>query len=474
VIPLASFLQDSDFINSCYIVAFILFIVGLQNLRRPTTARRGNLIAAIGMAVAVAATLLQPQVGNWGLIILGIVVGTAVGVPAARSVKMTAMPQMVALFNGVGGGAAALIALAELHRFLPEPGRPHIDTLVAIALSGLIGAISFAGSMVAFAKLQELLPGKPIRIANQQMYNLVAAGALVVLTILTVSLDHNTTTKGMLWVIFAIALALGLSVVLPIGGADMPVVIAILNSLTGLAAAVAGLALDNQAMVIAGALVGASGSYLTVLMARAMNRSVFNVVFGSWGAPEVAGPAAGSGEQLPIRETSAEDVAVQLAYANKVIIVPGYGLAVAQAQHTVRELADELQERGVDVKYAIHPVAGRMPGHMNVLLAEANVPYEDLYEMEQINDDFPSTDVALVIGANDVTNPAARDDKTSPIYGMPILNVDEAQNIVVLKRSMKSGYAGIENMLFHDPKTSMLFGDAKTSLSELVTAVKEA
>ena len=294
------------------------------------------------------------------------------------------------------------------------------------------------------------------------------------LTILTVSLDHGTTVEGLLWVIFAIALALGLSLVLPIGGADMPVVIAILNSLTGLAAAVAGLALDNQAMVIAGALVGASGSYLTYLMAKAMNRSVFNVIFGSWGAEAAGGAAVGTGEQLPIRETTADDVAVQLAYAQKVIIVPGYGLAVAQAQHAVRELADVLQERGVDVKYAIHPVAGRMPGHMNVLLAEANVPYDDLYEMEQINDDFPSTDVALVIGANDVTNPAARDDKTSPIYGMPILNVDEAQNIVVLKRSMKSGFAGIENMLFHDPKTSMLFGDAKTSLSNLVTAVKEA
>jgi NAD(P) transhydrogenase subunit beta len=305
------------------------------------------------------------------------------------------------------------------------------------------------------------------------MYNIIAAVALVVLTVLAVGLDHNATSKLILWVIFVIALALGFSVVLPIGGADMPVVIAILNSLTGLAAAIAGLALGNQAMVIAGALVGASGSYLTYLMAKAMNRSVANVVFGSWGAA-AGGVADGPTEQLPIRETTADDVAVQLAYADKVIIVPGYGLAVAQAQHAVRELADVLQERGVDVKYAIHPVAGRMPGHMNVLLAEANVPYEDLYEMEAINDDFPTTNVALVIGANDVTNPAARDDKTSPIYGMPILNVDEAQNVVVLKRSMKSGYAGIENMLFHDPKTSMLFGDAKTSLTDLINAVEAA
>jgi NAD(P) transhydrogenase subunit beta len=295
----------------------------------------------------------------------------------------------------------------------------------------------------------------------------------VALTILMLGLDHNTPSKILLWVVFAIALAVGLSVVLPIGGADMPVVIAILNSMTGLAAAIAGLALDNQAMVIAGALVGASGSYLTYLMAKAMNRSVMNVIFGSWGAVG-AEVAVGGGEQLPIRETTPEDVAVQLAYAQKVIIVPGYGLAVAQAQHGVRELADALQERGVDVKYAIHPVAGRMPGHMNVLLAEANVSYDDLYEMEQINDDFATTDVSLVIGANDVTNPAARDDKTSPIYGMPILNVDESQNIVVLKRSMKSGYAGIENMLFHDPKTAMLFGDAKDSITRLVTAVSEA
>ena len=338
----------------------------------------------------------------------------------------------------------------------------------------IIGSISFTGSIVAFAKLQELLPGRPIAIVNQKLYNAVAAGSLVVLTILAVSLDHGTTTKLILWIVFAIALALGLSVVLPIGGADMPVVIAILNSLTGLAAAVGGLALDNQAMVIAGALVGASGSYLTYLMAKAMNRSVLNVVFGSWGAVGATDLKVGGGEQLPIRETTADDVAVQLAYAQNVIIVPGYGLAVAQAQHTVHELADVLQDRGVNVRYAIHPVAGRMPGHMNVLLAEANVPYEDLYEMEAINDDFATTDVSLVIGANDVTNPAARDDKTSPIYGMPILNVDESQNVVVLKRSMKSGYAGIENMLFHDPKTSMLFGDAKQSLTNLVTAVKNA
>ena len=459
-------------IDIAYLIAAVFFIFGLKFLSSPKQARRGNQLAAVGMGIAILATFLSRgwESSNYILIIVGILLGGGAAAWAARVIKMTAMPQMTAIYNGMGGATAALVSLGEFSH------KTNIGTgeKVAIVIGCIIGSISFTGSMVAFAKLQELLPGKPIRIANQQMYNLAAAAALVILTILTVSLDHNTTSKGLLWVIFAISLALGLSLVLPIGGADMPVVIAILNSLTGLAAAVAGLALDNQAMVIAGALVGASGSYLTYLMAKAMNRSVLNVIFGSWGAEAAGGAPVGTGEQLPIRETTADDVAVQLAYANKVIIVPGYGLAVAQAQHAVRELADELQERGVDVKYAIHPVAGRMPGHMNVLLAEANVPYEDLYEMEQINDDFPSTDVALVIGANDVTNPAARDDKSSPIYGMPILNVDEAQNIVVLKRSMKSGYAGIENMLFHDPKTSMLFGDAKTSLSNLVTAVKEA
>ncbi|HKG26812.1 MAG TPA: NAD(P)(+) transhydrogenase (Re/Si-specific) subunit beta, partial [Thermomicrobiales bacterium] len=285
------------------------------------------------------------------------------------------------------------------------------------------------------------------------------------------------SAKALLWLLFVAALVLGAAVVLPIGGADMPVVIAILNSLTGLAAALTGLVLDNQALVIAGALVGASGSYLTLLMGKAMNRSVTNVLFGAFGggpAPGAAGAAAAEGEALPIRETTADDAAVSLAYAERVIIVPGYGLAVAQAQHAVRELADILEERGVDVRYAIHPVAGRMPGHMNVLLAEANVPYDDLYEMEQINDDFANTDVAVVIGANDVTNPAARNDPSSPIYGMPILNVDQAKSIIVLKRSMKSGFAGIENMLFHDPKTTMLFGDAKDSVTKLISAVKAA
>jgi NAD(P) transhydrogenase subunit beta len=457
-------------IDIAYLIAAAFFIFGLKFLSSPRSARRGNQLAALGMAIAVLATFLSRgwESSNYLLIVVGILIGGLAAGWAARIVKMTAMPQMTAIYNGMGGATAALVSLGE---FSHKSGIATGEKL-AIIVGCVIGSISFTGSIVAFAKLQEILPGRPIAILNQKTYNAVAAGGLVVLTLLTLSLDHGTSAKFLLWFIFLISLALGLSLVLPIGGADMPVVIAILNSLTGLAAAVGGLALGNQAMVIAGALVGASGSYLTLLMARAMNRSVLNVVFGSWGAVAAPDSAAVAGEQLPIRETTADDVAVQLAYAQKVIIVPGYGLAVAQAQHAVRELADALQERGVAVKYAIHPVAGRMPGHMNVLLAEANVPYEDLYEMEEINDEFTTTDVSLVIGANDVTNPAARDDKASPIYGMPILNVDESRHVVVLKRSMKSGYAGIENMLFHDPKTSMLFGDAKTSLTELIAAVK--
>jgi NAD(P) transhydrogenase subunit beta len=383
------------------------------------------------------------------------------------------MPQMVAIFNGMGGATAALVSIGEfMHK--DDIGRGEV---LSIVLGTLIGSISFTGSMIAFAKLQELMSGRPLTFPNQKLYNAILFAGILVVGILVISIGGGeSSAKALLWLLFVAALVLGAAVVLPIGGADMPVVIAILNSLTGLAAALTGLVLNNQALVIAGALVGASGAYLTLLMGRAMNRSVTNVLFGAFGggpAPGAATAATG-GEALPIRETTPDDAAVSLAYAERVIIVPGYGLAVAQAQHAVRELADVLEERGVDVKYAIHPVAGRMPGHMNVLLAEANVPYEDLYEMEQINDDFATTDVAVVIGANDVTNPAARNDTSSPIYGMPILNVDQARSIIVLKRSMKSGFAGIENMLFHDPKTSMLFGDAKDSVTKLITAVKAA
>ncbi|MBA3642443.1 MAG: NAD(P)(+) transhydrogenase (Re/Si-specific) subunit beta [Chloroflexota bacterium] len=458
-------------IDLSYIVAAVLFIVGLKQLSSAATARRGNQIAATGMAIAIVATLFTRGLENHVLIIVGIIIGAGASIAPARVVKMTAMPQMVAIFNGMGGATAALVSVVEFEH-QSGIGRGEV---VSIVLGVLIGSISFTGSMIAFAKLQELMSGRPIVYPSQQIINAALGAAIVLLAILVVAVGDGELAQGLLIVLFLAALALGALLVLPIGGADMPVVIAILNSLTGLAAALTGFVLGNQALVIAGALVGASGSLLTYLMAKAMNRSVTNVLFGAFGAvaPAAAGVAA-QGEALPVRETSAEDAAVPLAYAERVIIVPGYGLAVAQAQHTVRELADILEERGVDVRYAIHPVAGRMPGHMNVLLAEANVPYDDLYEMDDINDDFAKTQVALIIGANDVTNPAARNDPSSPIYGMPILNVDQADQIIVLKRSMKSGFAGIENELFHDPKTTMLFGDAKDSLSKLIAAVKAA
>jgi NAD(P) transhydrogenase subunit beta len=462
------------FIDVSYLVATVCFIVGLKLLSSPASARRGNQLAAVGMAIAVIATLLTRGMENHLLILIGIAIGAVVSVYPARTVKMTAMPQMVAIFNGMGGATAALVSVAEFsHKDVIGRGEG-----VSIVLGTFIGSISFTGSLIAFAKLQELMSGRPIVYPSQKLFNAVLFGAIALLAIATVALQDGTGARVLLVLMFLATLALGALLVLPIGGADMPVVIAILNSLTGLAAALTGFVLSNQALVVAGALVGASGSLLTLLMARAMNRSVANVLFGAFGAVPVgaaAGAGAGAGgEELPVREISAEDAAVPLAYAQRVIIVPGYGLAVAQAQHSVRELADVLSERGVDVRYAIHPVAGRMPGHMNVLLAEANVPYDELYEMEEINDDFGKTDVALVIGANDVTNPAARSDPSSPIYGMPILNVDQASNIIVLKRSMKAGFAGIENELFHDPKTTMLFGDAKDSLTKLIAAVKVA
>jgi NAD(P) transhydrogenase subunit beta len=460
-------------IDLSYVVAAILFIIGLKQLSSAATARRGNQISAIGMAIAIVATLFTRGLNNHILIVIGIIIGAAASIFPARTVKMTAMPQMVAIFNGMGGATAALVSVTEFQH-ATGIGRGEV---VSIVLGTVIGSISFTGSMIAFAKLQELMSGRPIVYPSQQLINGALAAAIGLLAVLVIVLQDGNLAKGLLVLLFLVAMGLGALVVLPIGGADMPVVIAILNSLTGLAAALTGFVLGNQALVVAGALVGASGSLLTLLMARAMNRSVTNVLFGAFGAVTASaggGSAAAAGDALPIRETSAEDAAVPLAYAERVIIVPGYGLAVAQAQHTVRELADMLEARGVDVRYAIHPVAGRMPGHMNVLLAEANVPYDELYEMDDINDDFAKTQVALVIGANDVTNPAARSDPGSPIYGMPILNVDQAEQIIVLKRSMKSGFAGIENELFHNPKTTMLFGDAKDSLTKLISAVKAA
>ncbi|MBA2597453.1 MAG: NAD(P)(+) transhydrogenase (Re/Si-specific) subunit beta [Chloroflexia bacterium] len=461
-----------ELINIAYLIAAVCFIVGLKLLSSPATARRGNQIAALGMAIAVVATLFMPGMQNIWLILVGLVIGAVLATFPARSVKMTAMPQMVAIFNGMGGATAALVSLVEFqHR--ANVGRGEI---VSIVLGLIIGSISFAGSMIAFGKLQELISGRAISYPNQRQVNAIIGVAVVALGILLVVLGQAGVSYLLIVVLFLTALVLGAAVVLPIGGADMPVVIAVLNSMTGVAAALTGFVLNNQALIIAGILVGASGAFLTLLMARAMNRSVSNVLFGAWGAAAVGAgsAAAGAAPELPMREATPEDAAVPLAYAEKVIIVPGYGLAVAQAQHAVRELAETLQDRGVNVRYAIHPVAGRMPGHMNVLLAEANVPYDELFEMEQINEDFANTDVAIVVGANDVTNPAARDDPGSPIYGMPILNVDQAKQVYVLKRGRGAGFAGIENMLFHDAKTAMLFGDAKESLSKLNSAVRDA
>jgi H+-translocating NAD(P) transhydrogenase subunit beta len=455
--------------NLLYLITIVTFILALRFLSNPATARRGNQIGALGMLVAIVVTFLQKSVDSYWEIIVGMIVGGVFGFVAARRVRMTAMPQMVALFNGVGGGAAALIALAEFHLRAPDPGTLKRDISASIVLSAIIGSISFAGSMVAFAKLQELIGGRPIVFPGQQIVNGLLIAAVLAAGIAIVA---GTEQQWLMWALTAGAALFGILFVLPIGGADMPVVISLLNAFTGLAAAATGFELENNVLIVSGMLVGASGTLLTLMMGRAMNRSVANVLFGAFGqlAPAVAGSAADTDGQ--VRSASADDVAVMLAYANKVVFVPGYGMAVAQAQHDVRALADLLEGRGVDVSYAIHPVAGRMPGHMNVLLAEANVPYPQLHEMDEANSEFPRTDVALVIGANDVVNPDARSNTGSPIYGMPILNVDNAQQVVVLKRSMNPGFAGIENPLFLNPKTVMLFGDAKSSIENLTAAVK--
>ncbi len=452
-----------------YLVTIVTFILALRFLSSPAHARRGNQIGAIGMLIAIVVTFAQSSIVSYWEIAVGMVLGGGFGAVAARRVKMTAMPQMVALFNGVGGGAAALVSLAEFHRTAPASGDLQRDISASIVLSALIGSISFAGSLIAFGKLQELIKGRPITYPGQRIGNLLLLGACAAGGVAVVS---GAEQQWLLWGIIVGAAAFGVLFVLPIGGADMPVVISLLNAFTGLAAAATGFELENNVLIVAGMLVGASGTLLTLMMGRAMNRSIGNVLFGAFGqvtaaAAEVA--AAGTGS---VRATTVDDVAVMLAYAHKVVIVPGYGMAVAQAQHDVRNLADLLEARGVDVTYAVHPVAGRMPGHMNVLLAEANVPYPALKEMDEANAEFPRTDVSLVIGANDVVNPDARNNPSSPIYGMPILNVDEGQATVVLKRSMNPGFAGIENPLFFDPKTLMLFGDAKESVAKLAAAVK--
>jgi NAD(P) transhydrogenase subunit beta len=448
-----------------YIVAFSLFIYGLMGLTGPKTAVRGNWIAAVGMAIAVAATLLLVT-HNWLLIIVGLVVGTLLGVPSARQVKMTAMPQMVALFNGVGGGAVALIAWSEF-RSTDGFAAEALYVVIASLFAAIIGSVSFWGSLIAFGKLQELLPGRPIGLgkAQQGVNALLLVGAVVCAV-----LSYRSGAE--LWIIALLVLAalLGVLVVLPIGGADMPVVISLLNAMTGLSAAAAGLALSNTAMIVAGMIVGASGSILTNQMAVAMNRTIPAIVAGGFGGGGLV--PSDDGVERTVKSTSASDAAIQMAYAAQVIVVPGYGMAVAQAQHAVKDMAKLLEAKGVEVKYAIHPVAGRMPGHMNVLLAEADVPYEQLKEMDDINGEFARTDVTLVIGANDVTNPAARKDSSSPIYGMPILNVDESRSVIVLKRSMNSGFAGIDNPLFYADNTAMLFGDAKKSVAEVTEELK--
>jgi NAD(P) transhydrogenase subunit beta len=460
---------STNLANLLYLVTIVTFILALRFLSSPAHARRGNQIGAVGMAVAIIVTWIKIGTTSWWALVIAMSIGGGFGAVAARKVNMTAMPQMVALFNGVGGGAASLIALAELHRILPEPGAPKVDISLAIVLSGLIGAISFSGSMIAFGKLQELISGRPITYPGQQFVN---AGLFLSCLAAGIALVAGVQDEWLLWALIAGAAVFGLLFVLPIGGADMPVVISLLNAFTGLAVALGGFELESNVLIVSGMLVGASGTLLTLMMGRAMNRSITNVLFGAFGQVSAGAAAVAAGDGGAVRSATAEDVAVMLAYAHKVVFVPGYGLAVAQAQHDVRQLADLLEQKGVEVTYAIHPVAGRMPGHMNVLLAEANVPYPQLKEMDDANPEFSRTDVAVVVGANDVVNPDARNNQGSPIYGMPILNVDDAQAVVVLKRSMNPGFAGIENPLFYNPKTVMLFGDAKASIDELISDVK--
>jgi len=455
----------SQAIELVYLLCAVCFIVALKGLSSPRSARVGNLIGAGGMLLAVAVTFATPGLHRIALIIVALVIGTAVGVPAARAVRMTAIPQMVAAFNGVGGAAAGLVSLAEFDR-----GHASFGRAAAVLFSALIGSVSFTGSVVTFLKLQELMTGRPIVLRSQRLIN--AGLAVAVVGLVGWGLGARSVTAAVLLAV--VAGILGVLFVLPVGGADVPVVISLLNSFTGLAVAATGAVLRTTLLIVAGTLVGASGTLLTRMMSQAMGRPLSNTLFGALTAvPATTGAVESAGDRS-VRTGTVDDVAVLLAYAQRVVIVPGYGLAVAQAQHTIRELADLLEARGVDVGYGIHPVAGRMPGHMNVLLAEANVPYDQLREMDDVNPQLPLTDVVLVVGANDVVNPAARDQPGSPIYGMPILNVDHARAVVFLKRSMRPGFAGIDNALLYDAKTTMLFGDAKETLAGLVTAVKSA
>jgi len=453
-------------VDIIYLFAAILFIIGIKFLSTPVTAVRGNYISALAMAIAVGITLITGEITDYTWIIAGAVVGTLIGVFASQMVQMTAMPQMVALYNGFGGAASALVALAEYERQIATLG--YVDTTV-ILLSLFVGSLTFTGSLIAFAKLQELMTGKPLLFPGQNLFNLAVLTGAVVLGVLIV---RDPAAVNLFIALGVVALVLGVLAVIPIGGADMPVVIALLNSYSGIAVAFTGFVLNNNLLIIVGSLVGASGIFLTNAMCVAMNRSIWNVLFAGFGQDVATGSGPAEGPQGAVKAYTVEDAVTMMENASSIIFVPGYGMAAAQAQHAVRELADRLSELGVDVKYAIHPVAGRMPGHMNVLLAEANVPYDELFDMDDINDEFKNTDVALVIGANDVVNPAANEDPSSPIYGMPILNVEQTRTVMVLKRSMNPGFAGIENQLFLRDNTMMIFGDAKATLNKFVEALK--
>jgi NAD(P) transhydrogenase subunit beta len=475
-------------LDLCYLVAAITFIVALKGLSSPRHARRGNLVAVAGMTLAIGATFARPGLHHLGWMVAAMVLGAAIAVPTSRFVKMTAIPQLVAIFNGVGGGAAALVSVTEFIAITattvicPPPGflgacvtvggAKSVATykILEVILGVVIGTVSFAGSAIAFAKLQELMTGRPVTYPAQQLLNALLGVAVLAVAILLLV----TGSLAWLWVLLGLSVLLGVAFVLPIGGADVPVLISLLNSFTGLAVAASGFTIGSNLLIIAGTLVGASGILLTRMMSAAMGRSLPNILFSAFGAVVTASTATQRDDGRSVRTGTPEDVGVLLAYARKVVVIPGYGLAVAQAQHVVRELVDELHARGVEAFFAIHPVAGRMPGHMNVLLAEANVPYDELEEMDEANAELPTADVALVVGANDTVNPAAKSAPGSPIYGMPIINADEAANVVFLKRSMRPGFAGIDNDLLYDPKTVLLFGDAKDTLTKLVAAVKSA
>ena len=454
-------------IQLTYLFSAILFVVGLKRLQSPATARKGNSLAALAMLLAIIATVLETQILDWTWILVGVVLGGMIGGAAARSVEMTAMPELVGIFNAFGGGASALVAIAE---FLATPGIGASTTGVTILLGTLIGSVTFSGSFIAFAKLKGLMTGNPITFPFQNAFNALLFLAAISLGAVTLGVFGSGDPQTLFYVFCVLALILGILLVIPIGGADMPVVISLLNSYSGLAASAAGFVIGNTVLIISGALVGASGLILTQLMCKGMNRSLANVAFGGFGG--TAGVDRSEIGQRPVQSADAEGVAAELGYVNSVVVVPGYGLAVAQSQHELRKVGDLLEERGVDVKYAIHPVAGRMPGHMNVLLAEADVSYDKLYDLDEINDDFGNTDAVLVVGANDVVNPAARDPQ-SVITGMPILDVDRARRVIVMKRSLSPGFAGIDNDLFYMDNTLMFFGDAKESMAELVREVRE-